>query len=514
VSLFVFESSEGCERVRIARCSRTASDVRQRAFGEAPFALASLSARLQTSRVDAPSTFAFSPEPTAASLAAELFERFLTASRAGRALAARLREEAGTRLSDVVDVLSLSADAGLRARLVAAGFAPVGVEGLAAGSELFEHSRALLPLVELRAYGKARAYVRVDSVVDFLEASRITKPDALEGGAGAFVRRALVATEDEAELWVVERSAARRLVTSSVGISRGPGVTARARHLEAFRLRPRPLDEPERGFQAAQVMIRDAQKDLGEAVACELFFEAERRYYERRNRAARVQKARQDALGLGWHNRDHHTYRSSRPAFASLVRTLELLGLDCRERFYAGHEAGWGAQVMEHPELGICVFADVDLSPEEVAGDFAHDGLSQRGSLGTVGLWCELHGEAFLSAGMHHLECQFDFDLARAALEREGVPVMAPFTDFPHLRQAFTKGEIWTVRPERLARAVDRGLLTEAQAERLGAEGTLGSHFELLERNDGYKGFNQSGINRIITATDPRRRESQAPAAL
>jgi hypothetical protein len=464
--------------------------------------------------VDAPSTFAFTPEPTAAALALELYERFLQQSHAARVLSIRLREETGTRLSDVVDVLSVGPDTGVRARLIGAGFAPVGVEGLAPGSELFEHERALLPLVELRAYGKARAYVRVDSIVDFLEASGLPKPETLEGHAGAFVRRALVASEDETELWVVERSAARRLVTSSLAISQGPGVTARARHLEAFRLRPRPLDDPERGFLAAAVLIREAQKDLGESVTCEIFFDAERRYYERRNRAARVQKARQDALGVGWHNRDHHTYRSSRPAFASLVRTLELLGLDCRERFYAGHEAGWGAQVMEQRELGICVFADVDLSPDEVTGDFAHGGLSARGSLGTVGLWCELHGEAFLSAGMHHLECQFDFQVARAELERRGVQVMAPFTDFPHLRQAFTRGESWPVRPERLARAVDRGLLTAAQAERLAREGSLGSHLELLERNDGYKGFNQSGISRIITATDPRRAESQPPAAL
>jgi hypothetical protein len=28
---------------------------------------------------------------------------------------------------------------------------------------------------------------------------------------------------------------------------------------------------------------------------------------------------------------------------------------------------------------------------------------------------------------------------------------------------------------------------------------------EILERNDGYKGFNQTGISEIITRTDPRR---------
>jgi hypothetical protein len=460
-----------------------------------------------------PANVTFSPEPGAAELTREIAERFLSLSPTSRDLSRRLHEEIGARFLDSVDVLSVAGDSSLAARLTQAGFVSVAGEGLAPGSELYEHPGALLPLIELRPYGKLRAYFRVDSAVDFLEVFQGANPTAIEGQPGGLVRRALVGS-DEAELFVVERSASRTMVTGNAGIARGPGVTARARHLEAFRLRARPLADPERGFQAAAVAIREAQRDLGEVVACELFFEAERRYYERRNRAARLQKSRQDALGLGWYNRDHHTYRSSRTSFQSLVKTLELLGLECRERFYAGHEAGWGAQVMEQRDLGICVFADVDLSPEEVSGDFAHAGLSPRSSLGTVGLWCALHGEAFLAAGMHHLECQFDFETVRAQLEREGVPVMAPFTDFPHLRQAFTRGEIWRIAPERLENAARSGFITSEQAERLGREGALGSHLEILERNDGYKGFNQSGINRIIAATDPRRIESQAPAPL
>jgi len=218
-----------------------------------------------------------------------------------------------------------------------------------------------------------------------------------------------------------------------------------------------------------------------------------------------VIQAQQDALGLGFANRDHHTYRSSRGAFRSLVAALEALGLICRERFYAGKDAGWGAQVMEHTETGICVFADVDLSPEEVAGDFAHQGLAPRDKLGTVGLWCELHGEAFLAAGMHHLECQFEFDAVAPKLVAQGIPVMPRFTDYPHLKQAFTQGEVWRVAPPRLAHALSSGFLTQAQASRIENEGALGSHFEILERNLGYKGFNQDGINKIILATDPRR---------
>jgi hypothetical protein len=183
---------------------------------------------------------------------------------------------------------------------------------------------------------------------------------------------------------------------------------------------------------------------------------------------------------------------------------LEVVGMLCRERFYAGIEAGWGAQVMEQPACRVMVFADVDLSPEEVSGDFAHSALPPRDSLGTVGLWCKLHGEALLQAGMHHLEAQFHFDAARDQLRREGVATMAPFTDFTYLRQAFTQGEMWPIEPSRLAATRAGGFITDEQAEKFAKQGALGSHLEILERNDGYKGFNQTGISQIIRRTDPR----------
>jgi hypothetical protein len=181
------------------------------------------------------------------------------------------------------------------------------------------------------------------------------------------------------------------------------------------------------------------------------------------------------------------------------------MGFHCRERFYAGREAGWGAQVLEQPECRIVIFADVDMSPEELMGDFSHDVLAARDELGTVGLWCELHGEAFLEAGMHHLESQFDFDASRAQLAAMGIETMAPFTDFTFLRQAFTRGETWKVDPRRIERLLAEGRISSDEADRFRREGALGSHLEILERNDGYKGFNQTGVSEIITRTDPRR---------
>ena len=237
---------------------------------------------------------------------------------------------------------------------------------------------------------------------------------------------------------------------------------------------------------------------------CDAFFQTEREYWQGRNTAAQTQFERQSALGMGWANHDHHTYRCSREHFAPLIAFLELAGFECRERFYAGSDAGWGAQVLEQPECGIVIFADVDMSAEELAGDFAHDGLPPTRELGTVGLWCQLHGDSFLAAGMHHLECQFDFAASQQQLAAVGIETMAPFTDFPHLKQAFTVGERWQLPEERLVSLVDRGVISSDESARFSADGVLGSHLEILERNDGFKGFNQTGISEIILRTNPK----------
>jgi hypothetical protein len=47
--------------------------------------------------------------------------------------------------------------------------------------------------------------------------------------------------------------------------------------------------------------------------------------------------------------------------------------------------------------------------------------------------------------------------------------------------------------------------ITAEQADKFRREGALGSHLEVLERHDGFKGFNQTGISDIISRTDPRR---------
>jgi hypothetical protein len=84
--------------------------------------------------------------------------------------------------------------------------------------------------------------------------------------------------------------------------------------------------------------------------------------------------------------------------------------------------------------------------------------------------------------------------------------MMRPFSDFPYLRQAFTKGEKWPVAPDRLARLVEAGQIDAAQQATFAEGGAIGSHLENIERREGFKGFNQQTISDIILRTDPRTR--------
>ncbi len=445
-----------------------------------------------------PVEFDWRPQPEAARFVGSLVDDFVHRNAAAAELATRMRDETGTRFFDWIDHLAVPEDDDVAAKLESLGFEPQHE----AGATRWHDEQGLFPDVMTHASPVVRCAVRVESVADCLFAHRLDDRTCIDGPPLAGLRKSLVAREKTSELWVVERHA-----TAGWDAAAGESldVSAIAAHGEAFRLRRRDFENPLAGFDHAAGLIAAAARDVGVDRACDLFFAAERDYWQSRNRAARVQKARQDCLGLGWANHDHHTYRSSRKVFARLIGVLEQLGFRCRERFYAGAEAGWGAQVLEQPAAGIVIFADVDLTPDEVAVDFAHEGLATSRQLGTVGLWCRLHGEAFLQAGMHHLECQFDFARAQEQLAAEGVKTMPPFTNFDYLKQAFTEGEMWPVAPARIDAALADGCISADDAARFRRDGMLGSHLEILQRDDGYKGFNQTGISEIIRKTDPRR---------
>ncbi len=454
--------------------------------------------------------FHWEPQPAAQRVVDGLVDEFLAKCEWGAALAKRMKAETGTRFKDWVDHIALPHSEALAAKLREAGFVNKPTHH-APGN--YECDAGLFPNVILSKNSHLHMVaIKVDSVADFLAAHDLPHHDSIndggEKGVGSRLRMALGCSCGTAahryELWVIERHG---MAGFDYDNSTPEQRLKAAEHAERLRTRRRDFEKDSEGFAELNRIVDSAIADLGRDWTCDLFFEAERRYWTKRNRAAQVQYARQNKLGLGWANHDHHTYRSSREHFDDLVALWEKLGFHCREVFYAGAEAGWGAQVMEHPVTKITTFNDVDMAPEEIVQDFAHHGfVVHHDTLGTVGTWIALHGEAVLQAGMHHLECQFDFHAMVEQLDKQGgVKHMAPFTTFPYLRQAFTEGEKWPVSAKRIERLVAKGQITRRQGDAFLREGAIGSHLETLERNDGFKGFNQRGVSDIIQRTDPRK---------
>jgi hypothetical protein len=425
-------------------------------------------------------------------------------------LSRRMRDETATDFFEWVDHVGLPAR--VESALQAVGFQRQAALETPNGEAVYEHPRATLPRVLLQHDDKSLPFtvaLRPESVADFVSRNNLLNEPV--GEPFSRYRQVVVAEENGTRLLAIERRAYCGFVPATMA----PGELSRIlKAKELWATRTRQFDDDVQGFRVADRVCERVLGLVERDLACQLFFEAERVYWESRNFAARLQKYRQDQLGLGWGNHDHHTFRCSRIYFKSLLRFLDKLGFLRRERYYAGAEAGWGAQILEQRVARIVVFADVDLMSEERAIDFTTVSLPSVSALGTVGLWVGLHGESFLEAGMHHLEARFDFDGLRDQLKKCGVSMMKPFSDFEFLRQAFTEGERWQVRRVRLERLRSNGLITPSQFDRFAADGAIGSHLENLQRHGGFKGFNQKSVSAIIAATDPRKEHfAHAPAA-
>lgn len=413
-------------------------------------------------------------------------------------LEAELLQKTSTRLFDWIDHIAIGPSDEIQNELESDGYI---LESKTLSYLVLHHPRAQLPKVlinntESQAKGIA---IAVDSIADFLLVRGLSCN--IEGSPFSGYRLCNVSTENAITLWAIERRSSK----SMEPIQTNDKTIAKCiQAQELWETRPRRLDDEDKAMVLTLEITQRIINLVGIGQAAWIVLEVERKYWQSRNTAAQIQKNRQDRLGMGWANHDHHTFRSSRRHFPQLIQLFEMLGFRCRERFYAGKEAGWGAQVMEHSDTRLVLFLDVDLLPHEIEVDFRHQQLSELDKLHTVGLWCALHGDSILSAGMHHLEAQFMFNKLKKDLEQQGVAMMDPFSSFSFLHQAFTKGEVWKVPKERIKKLLENKMISQEQADKFLNTGAIGSHMENLQRREGYKGFNQKNVSFIIQKTDPR----------
>lgn len=404
------------------------------------------------------------------------------------AFAAALLDKAGIRLADIVDHLII-ADATMLEQLQANGWAADGA--------VMRNPTGLFPPA-LCGEGNA-IMIRVEAIETFAAVNPIVGDIA--GAPFAPLRMAIAFRGPDSALGAVERNGG----TGYDVLADNPEEIRQSRLcLQAFRARRRQFDRAAAGLDAVEQLVDAAVTKIGAHRACAFWLMAERDYWQRRCAAGRLQKGRQDAVGVGWANIDHHTYDSSRSHFRQTIRILEKLGYERREMLYAGELAGWGSQVLEQPVIGSTIFADVDLSPEELTIDFAREDLPELPKHRRAGLLSALLGESMLEAGLNHVAGLFDQQILRAQLDDHGVRMMAPFSAFPHLYQELTEGDWDAVDPARVEMLEAQGHISADEAEKLRLEGSIVTHLENIERNDGYKGFNREGIDSVLRKLDPR----------
>jgi hypothetical protein len=434
--------------------------------------------------------------PEAAEYFVSLYRAFLSHNPQTAALADRLIDKSGVPLINLVDHWVVPRTYSLEEELASIGLT---CSANADGDACWEHRAARLPRVRVAGPGEqVRMAIAVEDLRHFAECSDLPVHGQLGDPDSGYEEMRF--PQAHGELAAVVRRGYR-------GFRPGQTTAADARVLgrvrAELRRRSRAVDGADCASDASRLLASLSEEVERDRLVDE-FFAAEREYYLTRNRAARFQYARQQASGIGWANHDHHTYRSSRAAFRALIELWLQLGFEPREKFYAGAEAGWGAQILEHPASRVVLFCDVDMATEEIDIDYRANDLPPLPSLGTIGLWCGLHGESVSAAGLHHLEAEFDFARVRDQLQAAGIRVMPPFTELPMLKQAFTEAETWPVEPWRTQALEELGLITADQRARFDAAGAPGSHLEILQRWDGFKGFNKTGINAIIRHTDAR----------
>ncbi|TDP61256.1 hypothetical protein [Roseateles toxinivorans] len=428
-------------------------------------------------------------QPNSEAFLVNFLSQALQESPAAAGLAGQLLEGAGVRLRDIVDFVQFCSPA-LTDDLAAAGWS-------LSPSGHWENRQGLFPPFVPGA--RTTIWLRVESLSQFLAARGLQVE--IEGDAHGTLRRARVFSEGPISFGVVERNGHAGF---DVPVLSDAQIRFARMHSQSFRARRRQFDAVEDGLRHTETLVDEAVQDLGPHWACSLWLSAEREYWLSRCSTGRLQKARQDALGIGWANIDHHTYDASRQHFRHTIRILEKLGYQLREMLYAGELAGWGSQVLEQPVIGSTIFADVDLAPEELTIDFAHDVLPPLIRHRRAGLLSALLGESILEAGLNHVAGLFDQRKLREQLQARQVRLMSPFSDMPHLYQELTDGDWVAVDPRRVDALEAAGHLSAANAEQLRQQGSIGTHLENIERNDGFKGFNREGIDSVLRKLDPR----------
>ena len=230
---------------------------------------------------------AWTTQPPAAVLVAQLLDDAVSRVPAAAALRARLLDHVGVRLIDILDHFRV--DAATAQRFRDAGWIADG-----ANSGVWRNPTGLFPAI-VEDVGVTVAF-KVEYAHEFVLAQQISA--AIDGALHAPFRRVRFAEGGDVRFEAIERRGSTGFEPDDP--SRGVRRASRL-HLQAFRSRRRAFDRVDQGYDYTNTLVAQAVSDVGKDWACWLWLRAEREYWELRNHAGRVQKARQ--VLHGWYLR-------------------------------------------------------------------------------------------------------------------------------------------------------------------------------------------------------------------
>jgi hypothetical protein len=435
--------------------------------------------------------------PEAENFLSEKVKQFNNGNKISLQVAKRIESETSTRFMDWVDHIKLPVGAVSHEKLIQMGFR--SHKDAQTDSLVFSNPEAVFFPILIGGPNFELA-IKTDDLDLFRRV--FSSAQKIDGERGSPLRELVIKDNDGYNFKAVERRG-----YGGYSIDQNADTDAYFSALELFMHRKRNVIDSIAGIEELVEQVDSIHKYLEKTRLLDAFFRAERQYWLSRNDTAQAQKKRQDSVGLGWANHDHHTFRSSRICFRILIKLFEGLGLELREAFHAGAQAGWGAQILENSETGIVVFADLDIPYDEKSLDFSHEYLEETSELGTVGTWVGLQGESIMEAGMHHMAVRLSFKKVETDLKELGISFMKPFSNFDFLKQEFSVGEKWGPIKHKIDELHDKGYINRSEYRDFIENGAIGSHLENIERGKGFKGFNQDSVSVIIKETDPRKQK-------
>ena len=272
---------------------------------------------------------------------------------------------------------------------------------------------ALLP--DIIDSPSTRIGLRVEAIEEFLAAVRSNA--RIEGSTYGPYRMATFIVRDEVSFSAVERHGCLDHEPPPLGAR----TIRKARiHQQIFRTRRRQFQNVERGLSYTLRLAQAAAADLGPEWAGALFARAEREYWQTRSALAASQQQRQREAGVGWCTTANLTYASSREHLPMLVQILEALGYHRRpDLVWVDDAVDWAVLPLDPPPGAPPILVNFDLAPHETVKDILRGPVSPLTWHGRPGIWCALHGESILDAGLHGLSAYYDAARARTLMAND-----------------------------------------------------------------------------------------------